>query len=58
MDREAWHDIVRRVAKSQTPLKQLSMHLCSICNFASLLEIMQKLVAAGLTEVFSVISLI
>ena len=29
MDREAWHAVVQGVAKSQTRLKQLSVHACT-----------------------------
>ena len=32
MDREAWQAIVHRVTKSQTGLKQLSMHACMHCG--------------------------
>ena len=34
MDRGAWWTTVPRVAKSQTKLKQLSMHTCSLLNVA------------------------
>ena len=50
MDREAWQTTVHRVAKSQTQLKQLSMHIgkqkslkvkrcekhCGTCNFCAI----------------------
>ena len=32
MDRGTWQATVHRLAKSQTRLKQLSMHICTILN--------------------------
>ena len=32
MDRGTWQATVHRLAKSQTLLKQLSMHICTILN--------------------------